>query len=95
MDFNCYADDTQLCVPVEDDRTRMIYFEACLSAVNHWMSHHFQLLNTDNISMLGTDPARQQFNPVTLTRDDQTVTVEAFISEPKKFFLITQPKLMY
>lgn len=48
INFHCYADDTQLYVPIEaDDHSHIITLEACLSAVNDWMSSNFLLQHSD------------------------------------------------
>lgn len=52
------TDDTPLYVPVKaGDHTQIIKLEACLSAVENWMSCNFLLLNSDKSEMLVTGPA--------------------------------------
>ena len=56
--FRCYGEDTQLYVPIKaDGHSHIIKLEACLSAVNDWMSSNFFLQNSDQTEKLAIGPA--------------------------------------
>lgn len=53
--FIFHADDTQLHVPVKaEDHSYITKLEACLSALENWMSCHFLLLYSENTEMVVT-----------------------------------------
>ena len=77
IDFHCYADDTQLYLPIKaEDRSQIVKLEACLSAVKNWMSSNFLLLNSDKTEMLVIGPARHRhkFDQVTVTLDNCVIS---------------------
>ncbi|XP_068191806.1 uncharacterized protein [Antennarius striatus] len=59
-----------------DDRSELSKLEACLSAVNSWMSSNFLLLNPDKTEMLIIGPARHsnQFQNLTISVDNCLIT---------------------
>ena len=53
ISFHCYADDTQLFIPVESrDSAEIQKVESCLAAVKSWMSLNFLHLNTGKTEMI-------------------------------------------
>ena len=51
--FHCYADDTQLYVPLtSSDPTSLASLMACLADIQCWMSHNFLQLNADKSEVL-------------------------------------------
>ena len=59
--FHCYANDTQLYVPLRaDEKFQITKLETCLYAVKKWMSENFLLLNLEKTEMLVIAPARQR-----------------------------------
>ena len=51
MHFHCYADDTQLLLSFQPNRSEfmdqdcLVKLQNCLSDINDWMHHHFLKLN--------------------------------------------------
>uniref|UniRef100_A0A4W6FHD0 Reverse transcriptase domain-containing protein n=1 Tax=Lates calcarifer TaxID=8187 RepID=A0A4W6FHD0_LATCA len=77
INFHCYADDTQLYVPIKADNASQIReLEICLSSVKSWMSQNFLLLNSDKTEMLVIGPARyrHQFDHVTISLDSCVIS---------------------
>uniref|UniRef100_A0A4W6F8H6 Reverse transcriptase domain-containing protein n=1 Tax=Lates calcarifer TaxID=8187 RepID=A0A4W6F8H6_LATCA len=77
INFHCYADDTQLYVPIKADNASQIReLEICLSSVKSWMSQNFLLLNSDKTEMLVIGPARyrHQFDHVTISLDNCVIS---------------------
>ena len=53
ISFHCYADDTQLFIPVEPrDSAQIQKVESCLAAVKSWMSQNFLQLNTGKTELI-------------------------------------------
>uniref|UniRef100_A0A671Y9A2 Reverse transcriptase domain-containing protein n=1 Tax=Sparus aurata TaxID=8175 RepID=A0A671Y9A2_SPAAU len=75
--FHCYADYTQLYVPLKaDDKSQIMKLETCLYAVKKWMSENFLLLNWEKTEMLVIAPARQRHHvdQVTVTLDNCVIS---------------------
>ncbi|KAL2088052.1 hypothetical protein ACEWY4_016880 [Coilia grayii] len=57
IDFHSYADDTQLNISVEPNKTTALQsLTSCLSAVTHWMSNNFLKLNKNKTELLLIGP---------------------------------------
>ncbi|KAL2096189.1 hypothetical protein ACEWY4_008337 [Coilia grayii] len=57
IDFHSYADDTQLYISVEPNKTTALQsLTSCLSAVTHWMSNNFLKLNESKTELLLIGP---------------------------------------
>ncbi|KAL2080625.1 hypothetical protein ACEWY4_024418 [Coilia grayii] len=57
IDFHSYADDTQLYISVEPNKTTALQsLTSCLSAVTHWMSNNFLKLNENKTELLLIGP---------------------------------------
>ena len=53
LHFHCYADDTQLYVPINSPTSGSLDgLKACLTDINSWMSQNFLQLNTDKTEIL-------------------------------------------
>ena len=69
ISFHCYADDTQLYIPVDSgDSAQIQMVESCLAAVKGWMSQNFLQLNTGKIELLiiSSKRDREEFEDVPL-----------------------------
>ncbi|XP_061759223.1 probable RNA-directed DNA polymerase from transposon BS isoform X1 [Nerophis ophidion] len=76
ISFHCYADDTQLYMPLKLTNTPdCSQLEACLNEIKQWMSANFLQLNAKKTEMLIIGPARHRplFNNTTLTFDNQII----------------------
>ena len=61
ISFYCYADDTQLFLPVEsEDSCQIQNIDCCLAAVNSWMSKNFMQLNTWKTEQIIIVPKQDQ-----------------------------------
>ncbi|KAL2089166.1 hypothetical protein ACEWY4_016065 [Coilia grayii] len=61
IDFHSYADDTQLYISVEPNKTTALQsLTSCLSAVTHWMSNNFLKLNESKTELLLIGPKDKQ-----------------------------------
>uniref|UniRef100_A0A667Z0D5 Reverse transcriptase domain-containing protein n=1 Tax=Myripristis murdjan TaxID=586833 RepID=A0A667Z0D5_9TELE len=77
INFHCYADDTQLYLPIKaDDPTEINRLEVCLAAVKNWMSLNFLLLNSDKTEMLVVGPPRHRhcFEQLTVLLDNCVIS---------------------
>ena len=52
ISFHCYADDTELFIPVESRDSQIQKVESCLAAVKRWMSQNFLQLNIGKTEMI-------------------------------------------
>ena len=58
MHFHCYADDTQLLLSFQPNRSEfmdqdcLVKLQNCLSDINDWMHHHFLKLNIDKTDVV-------------------------------------------
>ena len=72
ISFHCYADDTQLYIPVDSgDSAQIQRVESCLAAVKGWMSQNFLQLNTGKTELIiiGSKRDREEFEDVSLWLD--------------------------
>ncbi|XP_061132389.1 uncharacterized protein LOC133152633 [Syngnathus typhle] len=77
ISFQCYADDTQLYMPLSmTDPRDCCNLEACLAEMKQWMSLNFLRLNPDKTEMLIIGPIRYQqfFKETAITIDNRTIT---------------------
>ncbi|KAF7646270.1 hypothetical protein LDENG_00190610 [Lucifuga dentata] len=77
INFHCYADDTQLHVPLRvENYCHLSKLKACLVAVKNWMLTNFLLLNSDKIEMLviGLTKHRHLYNRLNISLDNCLVT---------------------
>ena len=58
MHFHCYADDTQLVLNVQPNKSEfmdqdcLVKLQNCLSDINDWMHHHFLKLNINETDVM-------------------------------------------
>ncbi|XP_061151098.1 probable RNA-directed DNA polymerase from transposon X-element isoform X1 [Syngnathus typhle] len=77
ISFQCYADDTQLYMPLSmTDPRDCCNLEKCLAEIKQWMSLNFLRLNPDKTEMLIIGPTRYQhlFKETAITIDNRTIT---------------------
>ena len=59
LHFHCYADDTQLYVPIKSPTPGSLdSLKACLTDINSWMSKNFLQLNTDKTEIILFGPQK-------------------------------------
>ena len=72
INFHCYADDTQIYIPITaNDQSHIHNLETCLTEVKVWMNKNFLLLNSAKSEMLLVGPAKHinLFNDTTINLD--------------------------
>ncbi|KAF7647687.1 hypothetical protein LDENG_00168350 [Lucifuga dentata] len=77
INFHCYADDTQLHVPLRvENYCHLSKLKACLVAVKNWMLTNFLLLNSDKTEMLviGLTKHRHLYDRLNISLDNCSMT---------------------
>ncbi len=57
IDFHCYANDTQLYVPLKPGTTDVSCFMSCLAEIKNWMYENFQQLNDSKSEIVIITPS--------------------------------------
>ncbi|XP_061911245.1 uncharacterized protein LOC133655271 [Entelurus aequoreus] len=79
VSFHCYADDTQLYMPLKLTNTPdCSQLEACLNEIKQWMSANFLQLNAKKTEMLIIGPARHFDPTLSFESHIKSVTKTAF-----------------
>uniref|UniRef100_A0A8C9YWV6 Reverse transcriptase domain-containing protein n=1 Tax=Sander lucioperca TaxID=283035 RepID=A0A8C9YWV6_SANLU len=96
VQFHCYADDTQLYVPLlQNNHSQILKLQACLAEIQNWMGKNFLLLNADKTELLTVRPTKYSipvekqilnFNNCVITESD---TVKNLVGG--KFLSLTKP----
>jgi len=95
ISFHCYADDTQLFIPVEPrDSAQIQMVESCLAAVKSWMSQNFLQLNTGKteLMIIGTKRGVREFEDVSLWLDGSAIPQSASV---KNLGVLFDPQLCF
>uniref|UniRef100_A0A8C5CCP5 Reverse transcriptase domain-containing protein n=2 Tax=Gadus morhua TaxID=8049 RepID=A0A8C5CCP5_GADMO len=82
ISFHCYADDTQLYIPVDSgDSAQIQKVESCLAAVKGWMSQNFLQLNSGKteLMIIGSKRDREKFEDVSLWLDGFAIPQSASV----------------
>jgi hypothetical protein len=82
ISLHCYADDTQLFIPVEPRDTAQIQkLESCLAAVKSWMSQNFLQHNTwkTELIIIGSKRDQREFENVSLWLDGFAIPQSASV----------------
>ena len=65
IDFHCYADDTQLYVPLQPGKSDVCRIFSCLAEIKNWMSENVLQLNdskSDIVIMSPSGPSASNYN---------------------------------
>ena len=65
IDFHCYADDTQLYVPLQPGKSDVSRIFSCLAEIKNWMSENVLQLNdskSDIVIMSPSGPSASNYN---------------------------------
>uniref|UniRef100_A0A8C5CK28 Reverse transcriptase domain-containing protein n=1 Tax=Gadus morhua TaxID=8049 RepID=A0A8C5CK28_GADMO len=95
ISFHCYADDTQLYIPVDSgDSGQIQRVESCLAAVKGWMSQNFLQLNTGKteLMIIGSKRDREKFEDVSLWLDGFAIPQSASV---KNLGVLFDPHLCF
>ena len=95
ISFHCYADDTQLYIPVDSgDSAQIQMVESCLAAVKGWMAQNFLQLNTGKTELIviGSKRDREEFEDVSLWLDGFAIPQSASV---KNLGVLFDPQLCF
>ena len=95
ISFHCYADDTQLFIPVEPrDSAQIQKVGSCLAVVKSWVSQNFLQLNTGKTELIifGSKRDQVEFENVSLWMVGLAIPQSVFVRD---LWVLFDPQLCF